>query len=78
MCECVNDAVGDTTCQLKGKCEDSVTHSVATDVRTHVTDIVKLADFIEGASDNFLMVAELLKLAATGGKLVLMELLLNW
>jgi len=39
VAECVNDVVGDT-CQLKGKCEDSVTHSVATDTRIHVTDIV--------------------------------------
>ena len=74
----MNDLAGDIQWQLKGKCEDSVTHPVATDVSTHVIDIVKLTVFITGASDNFQTVVELLKLVATRGKLVLMELLQNW
>ena len=73
----MNDLAGDKQCQLKEKCEDSVIHSVANDESTHVTDIVKPAVFIPGANDNFQMVVELLKLAATTGKLVLMELFLN-
>ena len=78
VAECVNDLAGDIQCQLKGKYEHSVTHSVATDVSTHVIDVVKLAVFITGANDNFRTVAELLKLAASRGKLALMELFLNW
>jgi len=48
MADRVNDLVGDTQCQLKEKCEDVVTCSVATDESASVTAVVRLSGFIRG------------------------------
>jgi hypothetical protein len=64
----VNDLVGDIRRQLKEKCKDFVTYSVAIDESTVVTDIAQLAVFIRGVDEEFQLVVKLLELVPMKGK----------
>jgi hypothetical protein len=64
----VNDLARDVQCQLKAKCKDFVTYSIAIDESTDDTDIAQLPVFIRGVNEGFQLVVELLELVPMKGE----------